>query len=132
MARSGEPVMLPERRVAAGDGMIHVSVALPRGWTLDSAVPFHIAYRSGNMEIVRLIPKVSEQTFDRPAFPVSIPATFAVGRTSVEIAIQLTCRTKGGKGGQSGEMTVLVPVEVVREEQERDVAALIVIDAFPA
>ena len=128
MARAGEPVMLPEQRVAVGEGMVNISVDLPRGGAIDAAVPFRVTYRSGNTEIIRLIPKVSGQTFSRPVFPISIPATFAVGRTTVEIEVSFRWKP-GGRRGRSRLVQAVVPVEVAREAAEKDVAALIVLSA---
>ncbi len=122
--RPVDPLTLPERRVAAGEGIVNLAVDIPAGWTIDETAPFRIAYRSANTEIVRLIPKVAEQSFHGPAFPISIPATFAVGRTTVEI--ELECRVvTGGERRPSGVVKVVIPVEVTREEAEKNLAAMI-------
>ncbi len=81
----GELVQVPEQQVGAGDGMIDVTVKIPEGYKLNADAPFYIGYASADSGVVRLIPKVHEQNVQNPTFPLSIPATFGVGKTAVDV-----------------------------------------------
>src|SRR5512140_272720 len=109
----GELVQLPEQQVGAGDGMIDVTIKIPEGYKLNADAPFYIGYSSADSGVVRLIPKVQEQNVQNPKFPLSIPATFGVGKTNVDVNLVVYYCAEGKESlCLIKQLRLAVPVQV--------------------
>lgn len=113
----GELISVPEQSVSVGDGAIEVSVHVPKGYKINNVAPFYIGYRSSDTGVVRLLPKMHEQNITNPAFPISIPATFGLGRTSVEVDLVVYfCEERKESLCLIKQLNVRVPIAVNRSD----------------
>ncbi len=119
----GDLVEVPEQEVGAGDGTIDVTVKIPDGYKLNAEAPFYIGYVSGDSGVVRLLPKVREQNIQNPKFPVSIPATFGVGRTTVDVNLVVYYCADGKESlCLIKQLRLSVPVQVAQANGTKNVS----------
>ena len=109
----GELVQVAEQEVGTGDGTIDVTIKIPDGYKLNAEAPFYIGYASADSGVVRLIPKVHEQNIQNPKFPVSIPATFGLGKTNVDVNLVVYYCAEGKESlCLIKQLRLAVPVQV--------------------
>ena len=88
--------------------------------------------RSAVTGVVRLLPKVAEQNIENPVFPVSIPATFGVGRTAVHINLAVYyCEERKESLCLIRQLKVTVPVEVLRDRAETSLPVAVAVQGTP-
>jgi len=72
--------------------------------------------------VVRLISKVHEQNIQNPKFPVSIPATFGMGKTNVDVDLVVYYCAEGKESlCLIKQLRLSVPVQVAKANGTKNV-----------
>jgi sugar lactone lactonase YvrE len=79
---SGKVVTLDEVQVAPGEGAIELRLTLPAGYKLNDRAPFSMEWQSDG-EAINFDPGLANQSIVAPQLPISVPATFAAGASSL-------------------------------------------------
>ncbi len=119
----GELVQIPEQTVGAGSGLIDVTVKIPEGYKINAEAPFYIGFSSADSGVVRLISKVHEQNIQNPKFPLSIPATFGIGKTNVDVNLVVYYCAEGKESlCLIKQLHLSVPVQVGQANGKKNVS----------
>lgn len=81
-APTGKIVALDEQTVAPGAGVVQLDVTLPAGYKLNDLAPFSMSWRSADAAVT-FAAAASDQRIVHPDFPLSLPATFQPGETTL-------------------------------------------------
>lgn len=78
----GQVITLEPQTVAAGAGTVQVQVEIPAGYKLNDLAPFSMTWQSEGAA-VQFDPAQANQTVVKPHFPLTFPATFTEGQTTL-------------------------------------------------
>jgi hypothetical protein len=81
-AYSGKVVTLEEIQVAPGEGRVEIDVRLPEGYKLNELAPFSMEWRNEDGRVA-FDAGQANQSVVAPELPLSFPATFAEGETTL-------------------------------------------------
>jgi len=84
-----EAVALGAQEVAAGEGLVRLSVTLPNGYKFNDLAPSSVAWdASGGDGLIAFDDGSNEQRIVRPEWPLELPVTFQSGEG--EVGVDLT------------------------------------------
>lgn len=78
----GEVIILPPQTVGVGDGSIELNVRLPAGYKVNDLAPFSMHW-ADEQQLITLDSEYAIQRIAGPQFPLSLPASFSAGETTL-------------------------------------------------
>ena len=124
---SGTTIQLPTQRVAPGDGILSVSVALLEGYKFNNQAPAFFQWSSTNE--TQLIISPEQLSLEAPEFPLTFYASFSEGTTELTGTFALYyCEAQEESLCFLDEVRFIVPVEIVSSSNQNAIEIVHTID----